>query len=67
MSKKLKLNNLSKREFEKVRGGRVKVDICMWYDSCGCGCMYEGQPGGSSSGDNMVANHDGGGLQSPNC
>jgi len=56
MEKKLKLNflaenNLKEKEMSNVRGGTEF--------RCGCGCNYAGS-GGSSTGDNMAANYDGG-------
>ncbi|MFZ5430205.1 MAG: TIGR04149 family rSAM-modified RiPP [Bacteroidota bacterium] len=58
---RLKLNqlskaNLKKRELISLKGGFL----------CSCACCYEGQPGGSSTGDNAVANSDNG-LYSRNC
>lgn len=49
----LKLNalanqSLSSKEMNAFRGG----------NSCGCGCNYEGQPGGSSTCNNASANWD---------
>ncbi|MCI1779798.1 MAG: TIGR04149 family rSAM-modified RiPP [Bacteroidales bacterium] len=53
--KKLKLtnlenNNLSEKEMNNLRGG----------NACGCGCKYEGTPGGSTIEANGQANSDGG-------
>jgi natural product precursor len=61
MMKNLKLNqlaqqNLSNKEMNAVKGG----------GSCCCGCLYQGQPGGSTSNANCLANTDGG-LSSPGC
>ena len=61
MRKKLKLTTLSRKELVKAKGG-----FCGYWGKCGCGCMYEGQPGGSSTGANLSANHDDG-KHSPIC
>jgi natural product precursor len=55
--KKLKLTQLAKKEIAKkemisIRGG------CGSTYGCGCGCIWEGTPGGSSSFDNHSANWD---------
>lgn len=50
----LESNNLSKRELSNIRGGNPN-----WPGKCGCGCLYEGEPGGSSTFNNMAANDDG--------
>lgn len=49
--KRFKLNTLSaeglrQKEMNAIVGG----------DTCGCGCLYEGQKGGSTTADNMNAN-----------
>ncbi len=61
--KKLKLTKLSKNIFKKVIGGQ-HVSCCVSWGDCGCGCMYEGK-GGSSTSDNFSANIEGG-LHSKN-
>ncbi|NHB69820.1 rSAM-modified peptide [Bacteroidales bacterium M08MB] len=50
--KKLKLNQLSKAELENREMSAIKGGNC-----CGCGCHYEGQPGGSSTTSNRDANY----------
>jgi len=52
-------NNLSEVEMNYLKGGKEG-------DSCCCGCMYEGQPGGSTTAANDAAN-EAGGLHSKNC
>lgn len=61
--KKIKLNklvenSLANREMKELKGGDVAC--------CGCGCCYEGQPGGSSSNANLAANAKSG-YYSPGC
>lgn len=58
-ARKLSLTNLSKTQLESVKGG---AQGCSW--GCGCACAYTDN-GGSSTGDNAVANTNGG-LRSPN-
>ena len=60
--KNLKLNtlanqNLNSKEMNAIKGGA---------DCCCCGCMYQGQPGGSSTSANDSAN-DAKCLKSENC
>lgn len=55
--KKLKLTQLAKKEIAKkemnmIRGG------CGQTNGCGCGCIWEGTPGGSSSFVNHQWNFD---------
>ena len=45
--------NVSGKQMDRLRGGYEKGD-------CTCGCLYEGQPGGSTLQDNGDANYDGG-------
>lgn len=60
--KRLKLNVLSQRELNLVKGGQ-KVEPGVPVVTCVCACRYENN-GGSSSADNGVANDAGGlGLQ----
>ena len=54
--KTLKLNtlqaySLKEREMKNIAGGD-----CTYTLNCGCGCIYAGQPGGSSVEDNKNAN-----------
>jgi hypothetical protein len=58
--KKLNINlsdlsgrELSAREKLSLKGGDMQIGDC-----CLCGCCYEGEPGGSSQWDNMVANYN---------
>ncbi len=58
---KLKLDKLCKVELEKVElskltGGYVSAACCS--GDCGCGCLYQGQPGGASPMTNLNANYD---------
>lgn len=53
--KKFKLNALSseilhQKEMSAIVGG----------DTCGCGCLFAGKPGGSGTADNQNANFKGG-------
>jgi natural product precursor len=55
---KIKLNRLSDRrlaemQMNMVRGGEGPSDCPNPY----CGCLYEGQPGGSTNAANYAANH----------
>jgi len=60
MSKKLKLTKIQKKAMVSLRGG------CDSYvtPNCGCGCLYAGEPNGSSCEANGKANA-GSGLHSP--
>lgn len=51
--KKIKLNALSEAGLKDKAMGVLKGGTC-----CTCSCYWEGKPGGSSSMDNMTANHD---------
>ena len=42
--------NVSMKQMDQLRGGT---------GNCTCGCLYEGQPGGSTLQDNGDANYDG--------
>jgi natural product precursor len=53
--KELKLNQLSKTELENREMSAIKGGTC-----CGCGCHYDGEPGGSSVDQNMNTNHESG-------
>jgi len=46
LKKEAGLFNLEKRKMKDVKGGNF----------CGCGCMYEGQPGGSTTVNNLSFN-----------
>ena len=57
--KKLKLTSLAKNELVKKEKINIKGGGCTKVIAgCGCGCIYEGQPGGSSNTDNHYANND---------
>jgi natural product precursor len=65
---KLAENRLNEKEMENITGGYISITVRndkgeVVYD-CGCGCYYEGKPGGSSTSDNMNANIAGS-LHSP--
>jgi natural product precursor len=49
----LERSNVSRKQMNRLRGGYEVGD-------CTCGCLYEGQPGGSTLQDNGDANYDGG-------
>jgi natural product precursor len=58
--KKLKLTNLAKNEISKkemIKGGKLAACTSV-STGCGCGCIYEGQPGGSTSFENHQKNWD---------
>lgn len=57
--KRINLASLANTELKEVKGGHVGGSC-----SCGCACAYADN-GGSSTGDNAVANCEGG-LASPN-
>jgi natural product precursor len=53
--KRFKLNKMSgerlhQKEMNAIIGG----------DTCGCGCLFQGKPGGSSTADNKNANYKNG-------
>jgi natural product precursor len=48
---KLKLNKLSKKQLNAIKGGGAPGY------NCSCGCCYVNQ-GGSNSTDNLIANYD---------
>jgi len=54
MKKKLNLIELSKVEEKNVKGGYI-IDLT-GPKECGCACAYAGQPGGSSTYNNRMAN-----------
>lgn len=56
----LNASELDRNEKQKIRGGDLALDCC------GCGCCYEGDPGGSSSSDNTAENSSNG-FYSPDC
>ncbi len=49
---KLLENELSADEMHQISGGHCGTGN----NGCGCGCQYEGQPGGSTSFENHQAN-----------
>jgi len=49
----IKLTQLSDRDLNEREMGLLLGSA----GNCGCGCLYEGQPGGSSTGDNSSANN----------
>jgi hypothetical protein len=71
MKRKLNLIRLNQEQsVEKDEMGKVyagaSTSIC-WVNSCACGCVYENQPGGSSTASNAVYNNTdvSGPLRSP--
>lgn len=54
----IKLNELNARELDRTEKQMVKGGEELPLDCCGCGCCYDGEPGGSSSQANMLANHE---------
>ncbi len=60
----IKLNRLSARELNQREKSGIKGGI--GGDCCGCGCCYEGEPGGATTGENAYANSVGG-LYSTEC
>ena len=67
MTKCMKLNELSARQIEELKGGKC---YGLYKDgvTCGCACAYaDPDQGGSSIQANRNANWAGGGLNSPGC
>lgn len=55
--KKLKLNQLAKKELAKKEMYNIRGGACTGgHNGCGCGCIYAGLPGGYSSLQNDSAN-----------